>query len=228
VTRSGLADLDAIKSAAADPPVRADTRGRRGPSDQHRLQPRRCSREIPEASCPAPRRFAPRRTLNYPVRTAPALPQPGERHRHAVRPYARVPLLGAARRVSIRRRLPELDSVDLRRREVVTVSALSCRRNRACSCERQLQRLAQCDQICVAWTRPTVLPEINAGRADAHPVGDIVDRQAAVETRIPNTAAEANLSGQFKILQLFRFAVSRTKKPLSLSRPEATIGKSDS
>ena len=57
-------------------------------------------------------------------------------------------------------------------------------RDRHCRPDRQLQCLAQCHQICVAWPRPTLLPKIDGRLADAGTLSNMGNRQAAFDTGV--------------------------------------------
>jgi hypothetical protein len=61
---------------------------------------------------------------------------------------------------------------------IVIRTAISRLPTRDCQCrpDRQFQRLAQCDQIFVAWPCPTLLPQIHAIGGDAGKVSNIGDR----------------------------------------------------
>jgi hypothetical protein len=53
---------------------------------------------------------------------------------------------------------------------------------------RQLQHLAQCRQVCIAWPRTIGFPEVNAGLTDTDLLGNFSDRQTTLD---PCVAKEA-------------------------------------
>ena len=101
----------------------------------------------------------------------------------------------------------------------------SCRRNRARDRNGQLQRLAQRDQIFIPRACCAPLPEINACRAHAHAVGNIGDRQAALDASIPDMTAEADFSGQVNNPFWFRVVVSTNGYPARLLKIESQLAR---
>lgn len=63
--------------------------------------------------------------------------------------------------------------------------------------DRQLQGLAQGDQICVPWPCTTLLPKIDSCGAHTHAVSNIDNRQSTFDPSIAEMTVKTNFSGQF-------------------------------